>query len=219
MKTKNLLLILFLLGSWAIFGQVNFATPPNYELIKANIENKTSNYYYPSLIKRLAAHDTLLSLPEYLHVYYGTALQQTYKPYGYTSQEEKLKAFYKKDSLIGDEVRDYINVARKALEESPVDMGLMLLMAYAYHQKGDDITAIKISSNIKGLLTAILTTGDGQRCESGFHVISINHEYVMLNLFGLETASQTLAGNCDYLEFKGHYRYPGVYFDISKLKD
>ena len=219
MKPKNLLSIMLLWISEAVFCQANFATPPNYALIKANIENKSSNYYYPSLIKRLQENDTMLNLPEYLHAYYGTALQKDYKPYGLTSQDEKLHEFYKKDSLVGSEVQDYIKVARKALQESPVDLGLMLLLAYAYHQSGDDATAIKISANVRGLLTAILTTGDGQRCESAFHVIAISHEYVMLNLFGLETTSQTLSGNCDYLEFKGHYKFPGVYFDVSRLKE
>ena len=208
-----------MLFSSLMYSQTKFSMPPNYTLIKNNIEAQNSHFYYPKLIKRLSENDTLLTVPEYLHLYYGYALQKQYNPYGYTSQDKTLKEFYKKDSLTMSEAKEYIKVARKSLEEYPMDIGLMNLLAYAYHQSGDDATTLKIAANIRGLVTAILSTGDGQQCQSAFHVISVNHEYVLLSLFEIETANQTLSGNCDYIEFpKNLYKFPGVYFDVSKIK-
>ncbi|WP_435523810.1 DUF4919 domain-containing protein [Chryseobacterium indoltheticum] len=62
--------------------------------------------------------------------------------------------------------------------------------------------------------------GDGRDCKTGFHVIAVSHEYVVMNMLELETASQSLSGNCDYLSLeKDKYKLPRVYFNITKLKE
>jgi len=86
------------------------------------------------------------------------------------------------------------------------------------HKWCDDATAEKIAGNFHGLLNAILTSGDGLKCETGFHVITVTDEYVLLNRFQMETKAQSHNGKCDYQEFeKGKYKIPGFYFDISRF--
>ena len=41
---------------------------------------------------------------------------------------------------------------------------------------------------------------------------------LMLNVFEIESKSQALVGNCDYLSFeKGKYKVDGIYFNIEKM--
>ena len=68
------------------------------------------------------------------------------------------------------------------------------------------------------IMNAIFSSGDGKQCETGFHVIVVEHEYIMLNVFEIESKSQSLVGNCDYLSFeKGKYNVDGIYFNIEKM--
>lgn len=80
--------------------------------------------------------------------------------------------------------------------------------------------ANKVSQNFYGLFGAIFSSGDGRDCASGFHVIAVSHEYVVMNMLKLEIDSQSLTGDCDYLALeKDKYKLPGVYFNITKLKE
>ena len=84
--------------------------------------------------------------------------------------------------------------------------------------KGNEDMAQKISVRFNKTFGAILSSGDGKTCETGFHVISVAHEYVFLNYFQFSMTSQSLTGNCDYLELQKDNRdIKGIYFDIEKM--
>ena len=91
-------------------------------------------------------------------------------------------------------------------------------LGFIYHLKGDEKSAKNISTRFSKIIDAIISTGDGQKCETGFHVISVSHEYALLNIFQLEHKSQSLVGNCDYFSFeKDKYKLEGIYFRIDKI--
>ncbi|RTZ50476.1 DUF4919 domain-containing protein [Chryseobacterium arthrosphaerae] len=48
----------------------------------------------------------------------------------------------------------------------------------------------------------MLASGDGMKCETAFHVISVTDEYVLLNTFQMAMKSQSLTGKCDYIVFE-----------------
>lgn len=218
MPAKQLLTILFLLSTGFLFSQENISKAPDYISIKKKISDKNSNLYYPALLKKLAVNDTLITDDEYQHLYYGYTLQPEYNPYGQTSEEEEIIKYYKAEKLEEKDYDKFIKLANQSLKEFPLDLRLMNYLAYIYHLKGDNVTAKKISTNFHGIFNAILSSGDGLKCETGIHVISVGHEYVLLNLFQLENVSQSLIGDCDFLAFeKDKYKVPGLYFNISVL--
>jgi len=91
-------------------------------------------------------------------------------------------------------------------------------LAYIYHLKGDEATAKIIAFKFHSILNVILSSGDGKKCETGFHVLMVDHEYILLNLFEIESKEQSLVGNCDYLSFeKGVYNVDGIYFNVEKM--
>lgn len=213
---KKLLFIVFIFLTNILFCQENNFNKPDYKLISKNIENKNSNFYYPNLLKKLAENDTLISKEEYFHLYYGAVLQKDYDPYKTSKYDKELSNYYK--NLEEKDIDEFIIVANKSLKEFPLDIRLLNFLGYIYHMNNNDALSEKMLKNFHGLVGAIMSTGDGIKCENGFHVISISHEYVILNLFQLDFASQSLIGNCDYIGFeKGKYKIDGLYFDVSML--
>ncbi|MES2863561.1 MAG: DUF4919 domain-containing protein [Bacteroidota bacterium] len=213
---KKAILILVIFFTNLVFSQKSDFNKPDYKLISKNIENKNSNFFYQNLLKKLSENDTLISKEEYFHLYYGAALQKDYNPYKKSKFEDELNKYYKE--LEEKDYDKFIALANKSLKEYPLDLRLMNFLAYTHHMKHNDAMAEKISKNFHGLIAAIMSTGDGITCENGLHVISVTHEYVVLNLFELEVVSQSLVENCDYMSFeKDKYKVAGLYFDVSKL--
>lgn len=218
MNIKKYFIAIALFISGFIYAQQEEHKKPDYDIIKKNIENKDSDFYYDKLLKRLQENDTLLTHDEYLHLYYGATLQKDYQPYGYSPYDKELRTYYNKENLDQKDYQPFIELANKSLKEYPLDLRLIHFLSYVHYLNGDEIMDKKVSANFQGLMRAILSTGDGLTCETGIHVLWVNHEYIILNLFDLESRGQSLVGNCDYLRFeKDKYKIPGMYFNVSKL--
>jgi hypothetical protein len=191
---------------------------PDYESIKKNIQDKKSNYYYPKLLERMISNDTLLTNEDYRHLYFGYVFNPKYDAYFRSPDEEKLSKYFTSDSIYQKDYDEIIKLAEHSISVFPFDLRQMNYLGYIYHLKGDDGTAKKMSNRFQSILEAILSSGNGEKCETGMHVISVSHEYVFLNMFRLESTSQSLVGNCDYLSFeKGKYKIDGVYFNVEKM--
>ncbi|KAB1230147.1 DUF4919 domain-containing protein [Chryseobacterium viscerum] len=218
MNTKAFFLLFFLIQlSFSQAQKLEFKAP-DYAGIQKNIENKNSEFYYPELLKSLKKNDTLLTTNQYRHLYFGYTFQKEYKPYKIGKKAEEVAKYYRGEGISQKDLSKGIQLFLDALDENPLDLRAMNYLAYLYHLNNDDDTAKKIAGNFHGLLGAILTSGDGLTCETGFHVISVTDEYVLLNRFQMETKAQSHDGKCDYQEFeKGKYKIPGFYFDISRF--
>lgn len=216
-KVIVLTAILIILFSKTYAQEISFKAP-DYELIKKNIQDKKSNYYYPKLMERMIANDTLLTNEDYRHLYFGYVFNPKYDAYFSSPDEEKLSKYFSSDTIVAKDYDDIIKLSEHSIGLFPFDLRQMNYLGYVYHLKGDEVAAKKISNRFQNILGAILSSGNGQKCETGLHVISVSHEYVFLNMFRLESKSQSLVGNCDYLAFeKGKYKIDGVYFNIEKM--
>lgn len=218
MNNKAFFSLFFLLLLTFLHGQKMEFKAPDYVEIQKNIEDKNSEFYYPKLLKRLKQNDTLLTSNQYRHLYFGYTFQKEYQPYKMGKKSEEVAKYYRGEGISQKDLSKGIQLFLGALDENPLDLRAMNYLAYLYHLNNDDATAEKIAGNFHGLLNAILTSGDGLTCETGFHVITVTDEYALLNRFQMETKSQSLKGKFDYQEFeKGKYKVPGFYFDISRF--
>lgn len=212
-------LFLFLISGF-FFCQSKEYEAPNYKVIQKNIENKDSEYYYPKLMDKLKANDTLITNDQYKHLYFGYTFQKDYHPYKTSENEKKLNSYFQKKDLKKSDYAEIIKISNVALNDFPLNLRVMNFLAYIYHLDGNEAMAKKVSHNFYGLFGAIFSSGDGRDCTTGFHVITVSHEYVVMNILQLEIASQSLTGDCDYLALeKDKYKLPGVYFNITKLKE
>jgi len=213
-------LFIFLLFSAFYFSQKMDFEAPNYKKIQKNIEDKNSDFYYPNLLKKLKGNDSLITPEQYRHLYYGYTFQKEYNPYKISENEKLLSKYFQQTDLTKSDYAEIIKISKAALEEFPINLRVMNFLGYIYHLDGNEDMAKKTSINFYGLFEAFLKSGDGLDCKTAFHVISVSHEYVLMNMFQLENISQSLQGKCDYMDFeKGKYKINGLYFDISKLQE
>ncbi|MEN2436856.1 DUF4919 domain-containing protein [Weeksellaceae bacterium A-14] len=216
---KKLFTIYFCFFIIFSFGQKIDFKAPNYNEIKNNIENKNSEYYYPNLLSKLKQNDTLLTKDQYKHLYFGYIFQKDYNPYKIGKNDDKLAKYYKGE-FEETEIPDVITTLKQALEEFPLDLRAMNFLAYMYHESKNEEMARMVSINFHGLFESILSSGNGNKCGTAFHVISVSHEYVFLNMFELENQTQSFDGKCDFLQFeKDKYKVPGIYFNVEKLQE
>lgn len=193
---------------------------PDYDLIRTEIQDSTSSFYYPKLMSRLEAFDTTLCNDDYRHLYYGYIYHKDYEAYWKSPDLDELLKYYRSKKIKKKDYDEIINLATHSISEFPFDLRQMNYLGYIYHLKGDEQAALEVSYRFNATIEAILSTGDGTTCESGFHVISTSHEYVILNMFEFQVTSQALMGECDYLELvKDERDIDGIYFNIEKLFD
>jgi hypothetical protein len=193
---------------------------PDYDSIKKEISDSASIYYYPKLLSRLIKLDTTLTNEDFRHLYYGYIFQPEYQPYWRSPYENQLVRYYRNEKIEEKDYDEIIQLSFESINEFPFDLRQLNFLAYVYHMKGDDSTARKLSFRFDGTLEAILSSGDGKTCETGFHVISVAHEYIIVNYFGFHVKSQTLSGTCDVLGLEPDERnIESLYFNIEKLME
>jgi hypothetical protein len=217
---KQILTFLFLISTFYNgHSQLLPFQKPNYDAIKKDIQDSLSVYYYPKLMSKLVAYDTNLTNEDYRHLYYGYIYQKEYMPYRRSDDEEELLKFYQSTKIRETDYDSIIKLATHSISQFPFDLRPMNFMAYIYYLKGDEEMAKKVAYRFQGSFEAILSSGDGKTCETGYHVISISHEYVFLNMFQFKMASQELTiDHCDYLTLEKDLRnINGIYFNVQKL--
>lgn len=215
---KQILLLLFFCFGVQTYSQELGFTTPDYKAIEKEINNKNSQFFYPKLMERLMKNDTLLTQEEYRHLYLGYVFQPKYNAFWRSPDEKKLNEFYSKEKLETSDYDEIIKLSNHSLSEFPFDLRQLNYLSYIYHLKGDEAASKITSFKFHSIMNVILSSGDGKKCETGFHVLLVEHEYVLLNLFELESKGQSLVENCDYLSFeKGAYKVDGIYFNIEKM--
>ena len=64
---KHFLFLSLVFISSFVYSQQKEYEAPNYKVIQKNIENKDSEFYYPKLMDKLKANDTLITEEQYNH--------------------------------------------------------------------------------------------------------------------------------------------------------
>ena len=208
------LLLLSIVG----FSQITDFKAPDYSSIEKDIQDTQSDYYYPQLMQQLKTGTAVLTASQYEHLYYGYVFQTAYNPYAVFSKDEELDTYYKKEPDMEDIPRLQI-LLREALDEFPFDFTAMMFLSYIYHLNGEEEKSELLSKHFEGFAKAIMASGDGLTCETGLHVIAVEHEHHMLQLFDLQHISQSFDGTCDFLTLDPeYYTLPGIYFNVSQLQ-
>jgi hypothetical protein len=217
MIKKLLFIILFFPGITSYAQEILFKIP-DYKAIENEIKDKNSTFYYPQLMERLVKSDTLLTREDYRHLYFGYVFQPGYNAFWRSPNDKKMKEYYQKATLETQDYDKIIKLINQSLEGFPFDLKQLNFLSYIYHLKGEDELAEKTSKKFHNIVATILSSGDGKKCESGFHVLLVEHEYMLLNILELTSTGQSLTGKCDYLSFeKGKYKIDAIYFNIEKM--
>lgn len=211
---KYLLVLPFLFPVLTMGQEMGF-TPPDYKSIEKEVRDKNSEYYYPTLLQKLEESDAQLTEEDYWHLYYGYVFQSNYNPYGRYSKEKEMF-----EAMEGEETEEntllILSMVLEALEEFPVRLDYRFYLAIAYMILENEEMMKKSYDNYMGLFQALSSSGDGENCETAYHVNSIQDEYAFLRFYDLQSTAQALIGECDLLSFPQETGVEGIYFNVSK---
>ncbi len=212
--------LLFSLSVCGVFSQTPVAQEPDYESIRKEIAESTSAYFYPRLLERFASFDSTLTVTDYRHLYYGYIYQEGYDPFRKSKEEKKIEKYFRDAKEDASKYDKVIELVCKSLRDDPFDLRTMRFLCFLYHQKGDSEMGKKASHRFISLIGAILSSGDGESCETAYHVISPRHEYSILNVFQFESKAQQQVDGCNYIELKDNKRgVEGIYFKVPPSRE
>lgn len=190
---------------------------PDIELIKQEISDPKSKYYYPRLMEEFLRNDTVMKLDKYRRLYIGFMFQEDYTPY----RSANHPVIYQGDARPSrQECDSIISYAQKALDDNPFDLQQMTLMINALRIKGETNKAAIWQYKLNYILMAIVSTGTGEDEENAWVVIEPQHEYVLLNMMNYLVDDHIFYD--PYYEFitvtdmQGNRR-GGYYFNIKNL--
>lgn len=213
---KKYVIFCFLM-TMVVFAQERTIIRPDFKNIRSKIEDKNAEFYYSKLMDRYQNRDTTLTEEAIRHLYFGYLLKSDYNPFA-KSDNKQIKAWYEQDQLSAEEIKNAIPVIKAELKKFPFHLSYLSFLGYLQEQNGEQDEAKKTYYFYDHFLDAILQSGDGTTCETGFVVNDISHEYYILHVLKLEQVSQALIGNCDYQELvKDKYKIPGIYFSIDEI--
>jgi hypothetical protein len=214
---KKIFLLVLIFASIISFSQDQEFNKPNYDVIKKEIKDVNSVYYYPKLKKKYDSGDFTMSPEEKRHLYYGFVFQADYSTEYTSKNRDRFVEILQKKELNEVDYDQIISYGDSILKTSPFDLRVLNYQNIAFEKRGINNRMIKSSAQMGIITNAILSTGDGLTEKSAFYVTTISHEYDILNIIGFEFGgSQSLIKTCDYLTVKENSdKIKGLYFDIS----
>jgi hypothetical protein len=196
---------------------------PDLKAIELAVNDESSKYYYPELLKQFLSNDTIMTTEGYQYLYYGTFFQEDYDPYRASVDQktlESLAPIYAKEKRTRDERQKMLNYAVKALADNPLDLRQLTNRVYVYEQNGKIDLAKIWQHKLNHLLLVIAASGTGLDSDNAWIVVYPQHEYDFLNISGYTaTAQQFEPPQYDHIivEQKTPNDPSGYYFDISEM--
>lgn len=184
---------------------------PDFDYLKKVVDDPSSAFYYPKLLKRFVAADTTMSIEELHCLYYGSALQEGYNPYENSKRDDLDKALeiLNKEEPSKKELKKALKYLNKAIEQSPINIDLYNYRHYVnvllFGQESAQADADAF--HFVALVSVIFYSGDGKDYPTAFYVISPSHEYAFLGYNGFRAKGQSLNYN------------GGKKYDVLKIAD
>lgn len=218
---KFFFLFLFTIGGLAVHAQPGHFEAPDYKSIKKNIENPSSDFYYPKLMERYQNGDSTLTREERRHLYYGYVFHPNYVAVDTSAYNSRLMETLSKESFTSSDYEKLLEDADALLSEDPFNLRALNTKLIVYAQLDNVPEYKKAIQQRKVVLDAIVSSGDGLTKKTAYHVIKVAHEYDFLNTTGYTYAGESqLVGHCNYVKVgENKYGIEGLYFDITPVLD
>lgn len=214
-------LLLFVVVTSMVFAQNPNNKVPNYTEIEKNIQNTSSNFYYPHLMERYHLGDSTFTADEKRHLYFGYVFQPGYNPADTSQYNNKMSVLLTKQSFSDNDYGTILEYADALLAEDPFNLRALNAKLLVYAQQNNTDAYKKYAQKRNIVQMAIISTGDGMEKTTPYYVIKVSHEYDLLGFLGFkfggidkiekrcECNSLTLATN--------RFGIDKIYFDISPV--
>lgn len=195
----------------------------DFDSIGTAVNDPKSKFYYPRLLENFLSNDTVLKHEDYRHLYYGYTFQEDYDPVRMSLSDypEGIRDLYYKKDFTRAECDTIIKYAELTLRDNIFDLNQMNFYIFALKKKEKNTLASIRQYKLNHLVAAILSSGNGSK-EKPWVVISVSHEYNLLNMLGfVATGHKDEGNNIDYImvEQKDKNSPEGFYFDISRINE
>lgn len=191
---------------------------PDMEKIKKEVNDPSSKYYYPKLMKQFEANDTSMTLDQFRHLYLGYVFQEDYNPYRRSEYSSKMEDLYYREKHTLAECDTIIKYAELSLKDDPFDLRQMSFLIYAYREKKKNNLANILQYKLNHILEAIVSTGTGLDQDNAWVIINPQHEYNLLNFQDYVVEGQEdRPPHFDYITVKpkdGNDEPKGFYFNV-----
>ncbi len=215
---KNIFLIIIIV----LIGQISYSQDwdfekPNYKKIEKNIKKEKSNLYYESLMDRFSAGDSTMTLEEKRHLYYGYTFDEKYSPYSRSDYGDSLRVVLNKENLDSLDLIKVVDYTNKMLLDKPFDLRALNYQLYSLEQMGNKEIFDKRVTQLRTIVDALMSSGNGKSKKEAFYVIYTSHEYDLLDVLGFQFGgSQSLIEHYDYLTVtENDVGIEGLFFDVS----
>ncbi|WP_452220862.1 DUF4919 domain-containing protein [Lacinutrix salivirga] len=214
---KKIILITFILIGHLSYSQDWDFEKPNYKKIEKNIKKKKSNLFYKTLMSRFQKADSTMTLDEKRHLYYGYIFDKNYSPYSRSDYRDSLRVVLRKEKMDSLDLNRIVEFTNKMLFENPFNLNAINYQLYSLEKLGNKESFDKRVNQLRIIVDALMSSGNGKSKKEAFYVIYTSHEYDLLNFLGLQFGgSQSLIEHYDYLTIaENEDKLEGLYFDVS----
>lgn len=182
----------------------------NFDQIKADI-TASGQWNYGRLTERFRAKDTTLTADDYKHLYYGQVFQSFYSPYN-ISANEAMKALQQNDLAKAEQLTD------ATLAANPVNLDALYNKSYLLLKQGKRDEMMWYVKQFRGLLFAIMGSGDGKTEKTAMVVANVSDEYQVLKAYKAKLVKQALVSECDRMTVQRTDQpdQSDIYFNVQK---
>ncbi|MFI3295371.1 MAG: DUF4919 domain-containing protein [Rikenellaceae bacterium] len=219
---KKYLVALLAITAW-ISCIAQEKNPPDWNNIEFEVNNPSSEYYYPRLMERYVVADTSLTLDEYYHLYYGYVFQPSYKPLlRYPESDSLDNLFSHRSSISYNTFIKASKYANELVKKSPFSLRDINLLAYTLDNLDQKEAAAREMRKLQMLQQVILSTGSGLKEKSPYYIVLPSNGDDIIGLKGL-TMVKSIICSADIVFIqvsdmpKDMKKYKGFYFDISQV--
>lgn len=186
---RRLLIIMSVLVCGIITGVAQLKPAhPDMDAIREASTDPNSKYYYPRLLEMFMSNDTVMTADDYRYFYYGSMFQEDYNPYRESPYENQIKQmeklYLKQEHLTRAERQSIEELAKKCLEDNPLDLRQLMYRVYVYEQNKKYNLAKIWKHKLDRILLTIAASGSGTTPEDAWVVAYPSHEFEFFNLSG-----------------------------------
>jgi len=190
--------------------------PVDRDQVKKAVSDGQAATGYKQLLSRFEAFDATLTQEDFRLLYYGFVFQGGFSAYPEEHKKEINQA------LNDNDLNKAIGFCDEVLKKYPISLAANYYKGLAiFRADTSNKDYIKYRDRYRGLVDAILSSGDGLTCETGYRVISVSDEYMIIyTRFKVEEfKGQALVSHCDRLTVKPSEAWPKeqVYFDATEI--
>lgn len=205
----------------ALLSAAAIAETPDNDKIFAAINDSDSPYYYPNLMMRYQAGETLND-QEYHYLYYGYAFQASYRPLNDNPGMTKVQNIMARIAIDTPSVTDIdqlIAACSEAMEADPFSPKLLNIMAYAYGTAGDSAREKAYADHLSAILRTIAASGSGEKEKQPMHIIFFSHgvDFIAAKGWG-QRKGKIISREVEFIPFDApKNKVKGYYFDYSRV--